>query len=311
MLMESKIGFFVTVIALCASSIHADKPAIFSMPDSSLLFGRHDDLRLALPDHSETIKPPVEVAANHGYFAFPSISPKGDLIAWGFAREVEKESSEHSVRFVLGVFSVAGQAWKIFGEFDNIGAAAFSPDGSKIAFVAEQQKKKGLVIFDVSKETMTNGPYPPGMPGSASLSWAPDAKRLAVEIQGGEKNSLIAILELDTGHVQSLGESFNPAWSPSGNWIAYFDPSGAKCQLIHPDGTGAKVALKLSQSAFSYRRFGWGSPVWSPDGTQMLLDEMKGDGNQSDVVLLAVASGHVTTKARNALPIFGWAARSK
>ncbi len=311
MLLKWKRVSLVTILALCALSLSADSPAIFSMPDSLLLFGRHDDLRLAKPDHPERIKPPAEVAANQGYFAFPSISPKGDLIAWGFAREVPKEHSERALKFVLGVFSVAGRTWKTFGEFDNVGATVFSPDGSEIAFVAEQQNKKGLLILDVSKGTMANAPYPPGMPESASLSWSPDAKRLAVEIQRGEKTPLVAVLDLDTGSVQSLGEGFNPAWSPSGEWIAYFDPTGAKCLLVHPDGTGVKVAKKLSQSAVSYRRFGFGGPVWSPDGKRMLLSEMKGDGDYIDVVLLDIESGRVTRKARNGLPVFGWASPQK
>jgi Tol biopolymer transport system component len=306
MLSKQKLASLLTVLVLCTSSIYAEGPAVFSMPDSIVVFATYDEVRVVTPNGAETIKPPAEVGANHGYFAYPSISPRGDLIAWGFATGVQ----EKRARFTLGVYSLAERKWKTYGDFDNIGATVFLSDGSKIAFVAMQQNKRTLMIFDVAKETMTNAPYPKGMPEAASLSWSPDAKRLAVEIQRGEKNSLVAVLDLDTGNVQTLGEGFNPAWSPNGEWIAYFDPAGAKCIVVHPDGTGAKVVKKVSQLLVSFRRFGWGGPVWSPDSRQMLLSEMKGDGDYIDVVLVDVGSGRETKKARNGLPVFGWANRT-
>jgi len=289
----------------------AGSPAIFSIPDSTVLFGQYNEVRVVTPAHSYAIKPPVEVGYNHGYFVDPTISPCGDLVAWGFATEFREGHSEHAARFALGVFSLATNTWKTFGDFDGIGIIGFSSDGSKIAFVATQQNRRQLLIFDVAKETMTNAPYPKGMPGASLGAWSPDGKRLAIEIQRGEKGRQVEVLDLATGNVQSLGEGFNPAWSPSGEWIAYFDPSGAECLVVHPDGSGAKVVRKLRQSWFSYRRFGEGGPVWSPDGKRILLNEMKGDGDYIDVMLVDLESGRATRKAKNGLPVYGWASLSK
>jgi Tol biopolymer transport system component len=192
------------------------------------------------------------------------------------------------------------------GDFDDIKATAFSSDGSKVAFGAQQQDHWGVLIFEIATRTMTTVPSQQGLPTS-SMSWSPDAKRLAVEIPRRDRSPLVAVLDLETGNVRTLGEGSDPAWSPNGEWITYFDPDGAKCFVVHPDGTGARVVKRLRQALFSYRRFGCG-PVWSPDSRRLLLDEMKGDGDYHDTVLLDLESGREIKKAGNGLPVFGWAA---
>ena len=305
---SNQIWGYSLAVLLSLGHINPQSQATFSTPDSLLLFGTYGELRIATPSRVQALRPLGEVAANQGYFVYPSISPRGDLLAWGFAKELQTERTEHRARFALGVFSLREEKWKTYGDFDDIGATAFSGDGSKIAFVAEQRNKKELLILDVLKGTITNAPYPRGMPESASLSWSPDETQLAIEIQRGEKNPIVAILDLKTGNVQALGEGVNPTWSPTGEWISYYDPAGAKCLLVHPDRTGLKVTKKLSQSIISYRRFGWGGPVWSPDGKRLLVNEIKGDGPHLDVVLLDLESGESTTKLKNGLPAFGWVA---
>ncbi|HET9261879.1 MAG TPA: hypothetical protein VFO14_02440 [Vicinamibacterales bacterium] len=54
------------------------------------------------------------------------------------------------------------------------------------------------------------------------------------------------------------------------------------------------------------RSFGWGSPVWSPDGKQLLLNVSKDGTPLLDVVLLDLASGRTTTKSTSGLPVFAW-----
>jgi Tol biopolymer transport system component len=297
------LKYVVVVLWFCIVNIYATTSPSFSMPESVLLFGTYSELRIVTRDGSDTIKPPVDVKYNQGYLVYPSISPRGDLIAWGFATRLQHDSTQTRARFAFGLYSLAERKWKTYGDFDQIGNPIFASDGSKIAFLARKENKVDLLIFDVADGSMKKAPDLTlvSQTVAALRSWSPDGKRFAVEVQRGDKK-VIAVLEINSGNMQFLGEGFNPAWAPNGEWIAYFDPSGAKCLLVHPDATGTRVVKKLSQSSVSFRRFGWSIPVWSPDSKQILLDEMKGDGNYSDIVLVDVTTGRSVTKARNGLP---------
>jgi hypothetical protein len=78
--------------------------------------------------------------------------------------------------------------------------------------------------------------------------------------------------------------------------------------LIAPPVLLLALGFPLKEAA----KAGWGgyfvgeSPVWSPDGTQLLLNESK-DDTRTDVVLVDLSSGRRMTKSRRGLPVFGWA----
>jgi len=307
------------VLVLCVAAVRAETGKTFSLPESLVLFGNYGELRIATPDRTKSLRPPVDVGYNRGYFAYPSLAPSGDVIAWGFSTGWEKDRPSNRARFALGTYSIAHQRWKTHGDFDDIGNTAYSPTGSRIAFVVRQQSRNELLVFDVVRETMTTAPYPSGgLRTKASMGWSPDATRLVVEIQRGglpyspqmskadeERKSVIGVLDLQTGSVQIFGEGRDPTWSPTGEWIAYFDLQGAKCLLMHPDGTGLRPRLTLRRSWFLGRSFSGTGAVWSADGTQLLLNVANGD--ELDVVLLDVASGRSTRKTSRGLPVFGWA----
>lgn len=112
------------------------------------------------------------------------------------------------------------------------------------------------------------------------------------------------MLDLNTGQVRPLGDGFNPQWSRDGEWIAYY--SGRKCMTVHPDGTGSMTALTPGNGWFTHRDFDWGSPVWSADSKQLLLNATRNNGSSIDTIRLDLATGKTTTKSNLDVPVFGW-----
>lgn len=138
----------------------------------------------------------------------------------------------------------------------------------------------------------------------AQLSWAPDGKRLAMGLKG-----LIVSVEIGSWAQKTITEGTNPSWSPTGDWIAYHIHDEQTCMLIHPDGTGAKVALDLRT-----RSGGWlfyDGTVWSPDGATLLLNEERFDGPGHTVTMLDLATGEITVKSKDGLPVLGWAPKTR
>jgi hypothetical protein len=307
--MTTKFGWTWMLVG-CAAVAGAVGAKTFRIQDSVLLFGDYNELRIVTAEEERLVHPPVNVKYNGGYFAFPSLAPRGDFVAWGFATEAQVAWPDVRIRFALGVYSVAQQRWKTYGDFETIGDAAISPDGANVAVVAGQREAPRLQILDLARETFIEAASPRGLPEHAYLSWSPDGARISTVLERGEKDPVIAIVDLATGHVRELTQGFAARWSPDGQWIAYY-PTDDQCMLVHPDGTGVKRALKLKDSWFASKHFGWGAPVWSPDSRQLLFNVVKNDGPALDVVLLDVATGRTTTTVTSGFPVFGWARRAK
>jgi len=293
------------LIAASLTVLGASTNGTFSMPDSVLLFAdRGHGLYVTTPSNSQFLSLPAELPTNSGVFNYPNLRADGKQVAWGFAVGDGTERRT-SPRFVLGLRSVANGDWKTFGDFQDVGAAAFSPDLSRVAFVGKQYiGKSALMLLELSTGEMSSTNSVSGVPERAGLSWSPSAKQIVVEIQHGDQPSEIAVVELASRSKKTVGKGVDPVWSPTGGWIAYFDESSQKCNLVHPDGTGTKTVLDLRR-IFGYRMLVYGA-VWSPDGKQLLLNEMKGEGPKIDVMLLDIANGKLTRKSRNGLPVFGW-----
>jgi len=304
--------YYLAALMLCSQLIRAENRDVFSAPDSTLLFGWYGELRAVTPDDVVAIEPPSKVPANDGALVFPSISPKGDMIAWGFA--VERVNAEgarlYGIRFVLGIFSLKTRAWKTYGDFGALIAhPLFSADGSKVFFYGWEKNERSYFIFDIATETMTKLPNLNEQEGKILdiRSWSPDGRLFAVEMRKGGKD-LIGVLDVNTSKVEELGQGSQPTWSPNGEWIAYYDTSKQSCVLVHPDGTGSRIVRKAGQSRSGFQRwFGWGGPVWSPDSKQLLLSEIKGIQAGVVVVLVDLDNGRTQTKLQDGLPVFGWA----
>jgi Tol biopolymer transport system component len=296
----------LTLVAIASCRAGDRKTTTFSVPDSVLLFENSgSELLLVTTTGVRTVKLPTQPSA----LSYPALARDGSQIALGFA--AYPANTERSRRFVFEIYSVTRQTWKNYGDFEKIGVAAFSPDGSRVAFAAVPAGGRGVVlILDLSSGEMTPLAHPLTVPQRANLGWSPDGKRLVVETESADHPPAISVVDPGTNDVKTIAEGVDPVWSPTGEWIAYFDQERQKCILVHPDGTGARVVRNLRQSLLEYRLFFYGA-VWSPDGKRLLFDEMKGEGPNIDVMQLDLAGGRVTRKSKNGSAVFGWAERKR
>jgi Tol biopolymer transport system component len=299
----------VALVLLGATGVRADRVLTFSLPNALLLFGDYNQLRVVTAGGEQVLHPAVDEGYNRGYFALPSIAARQDgVMAWGFAVGWDETRRHDKARFALGLYSRANQQWRTYGDFDDIGDAGISSDGTKVAFVAREHGRLALQILNVATGALTEGPYQRGMWPRGTPSWSPDLTHLAVQVHRPDETSFVATLDLGTGELRAIGDGVFPRWSPDGTWIAFY--SGRRCMVVHPDGTRSTIAMALKDGWFTHKEFDWGGPVWSPDSKQLLLNVRKNGERPDDVILLDLATGQTTTKSKNGLPIFGWVAQA-
>jgi hypothetical protein len=297
----------------------------FSLPDSLLLFGgMYSGLYLVGPGGSVDIEPWGR--------SVPSLSRDGNLVAWALdvpdesAREVPLQVSRNSREYLetprrqgLGLYFVQegrvatfplGRARTKYShtDFGEVEYPAISPDNSRVAFVFGQS------LYSLDTATgMASSLAPAAKPYARYLSWSPDGARLAFE-RGPNDDPAVVVLDLQSGTEKALAKGHSPAWSPMGEWIAFFDSTFKECRVIRPDGTGEKV-LKRVGGGFRSVLTPWysfdGVPVWSPDGKKLLLNVYVGETLRlrqiNRVFLLDVKTGQMKRKKWDGLEIRGWA----
>jgi hypothetical protein len=290
------------VFLFCAVSIVRPKDnETFSMPSSVLLFGGSGEgLTLISPNQSETLRFPPNVPNRP--VAIASIGPGGRLVSWGFPIKSDP-GKRWKVQCAVGLYSISDKSWHTYGDFSEILATAISNDGSIVAFIAEEtdSDSRQLFLLDVISGHITRL----ANTSATSVGWSPDRSKLVLGTPGGSVSSVIEIFDIASRSVHRLAEGISAAWAPSGDWITFFDHSNERLRLIHPDGADNHILRNVGGHIFGYRFFG-GQPVWSPDGKELLLNEYKGEGETSDVVLLNIETGRMIRKSLNGLDVLGW-----
>lgn len=159
---------------------------------------------------------------------------------------------------------------------------AWSPDGSRLAFVSDRQGNMDLWLKDLKtgqEQRLVDLPDDINFP-----TWSPDGKRIAF-YQGDPRNvwgrGTLQIVDVQSGKVDKHHESVfvpsQPTWSPDGKTIAIsaldvyssrYREGISEVLLINTagvgDGTPDRHMSPVAERTLATR--GKNGPIWSPDG---------------------------------------------
>lgn len=250
--------------------------------------------------------------------ATPSLSVGGRRIA--FVHLV----SVHPRREAVAILEVATHAQKDVFHAHAVWGISWSPDGRRLALVADSGTGSGhnLYVVDASSGSarqLTHGEL--DLDGASYMvsdyvppSWDPAGTRLALELRRtgpGANNGnagVIVVWDLQSGRLRKLADGLAPSWSPKGDRIAFLDAKRANCFTLKPDGSGKAL---LFSSTRGWLGIGGGAPlvfpvVWSPDGSRVLWHEWVDADLVMEIYQRDLKTGKTKHLGRSELQVVNW-----
>jgi TolB protein len=169
--------------------------------------------------------------------------------------------ARHPERFELHVADADGfNSQFILAHREPIISPAWSPDGSRIAYVSFEQRKSIVFLHEMSGQRRILANYE----GSNSApAWAPGGERLAVVLskdgvaqiymlraEGGEPDRLTFSNAIDT----------EPSFSPDGKWLLFTSDRGGSPQIYRMPLAGGNAERMTFEGSYNV------TPRYSPDG---------------------------------------------
>ena len=189
-------------------------------------------------------------------------------------------------------------------------AGSWSPDGSKLAFIAFEQGDNRLTIFDVnSGDERSLGVK--GVTAISDAAWSPDGSTIAISGMAGGISD-IYLVDPNNGTARQLTNDryadLHPAWSPDGRTIAFTTDRGPSTSFETLQYGEMNLAL-LDVASGNVRQLEifpgakHTNPQYSPDGRQLyFLSDREG---YSDIYRLDLAGNQAFQVTRIATGISG------
>ncbi len=261
----------------------------------------------------------------------PRWSPDGEYISFVSARgpgggDTEPKPQVHVMR------TSGGEARKVSDAPEGVSAYTWSPDSTRIAFVANDPRpgdedanikkrddervfegdfRYGHVwVLDLGTEKATRVTQGTDYTVSGPPSWSPDGTRLTfgagVTPMLRDTRRDVFVADLATRQVTAISTNFgsdtNPRWSPDGKWIAWTADLNASAPIGDgtPPGVVVQGRLMLYDTAARTIKdasspdfdVDAGTPVWSADSTRILFSA--GRRAYSEAFAYEVATGRYT-----------------
>jgi Tol biopolymer transport system component len=193
-------------------------------------------------------------------YTAPTVSPDGRRVA------VCRGEIDGSGQDIWILDTERGTSSRLTFLSTDMQAPVWSPDGQSVVYTAAVEGQWTLF------RTASNGVGAPEslatFPSWAEvMDWSRDGRYLALHVWGGETRLDVTILDL-TGEAPStsdLKQSYwegTPAFSPDGQWLAYFSQESGRREVYVKTfpGTGGKWQVSTE---------GGSRPFWSADGSTL------------------------------------------
>ncbi|MDD1622935.1 MAG: Tol-Pal system beta propeller repeat protein TolB [Methylococcaceae bacterium] len=166
---------------------------------------------------------------------------------------------------------------------EPIMAPAWSPDGSKIAYVSFHTKRSEIFVQTLASGQRESVSSYHGINGAPAFS--PDGSRLAITLSKDGSPDIYVLNLANKGLTRltnSLAIDTEPSWSPDGSSIVFTSDQGGKPQLYLIPATGGKASRLTFQGDYNARgRF-------SPDGRSLAM--VTGNGGSYKIAVMDMAS---------------------
>lgn len=151
---------------------------------------------------------------------------------------------------------------------------AVSPDGRRVAFISDRVGERGIWLIDIEGG-------PPQFVASAAnmidaLSWSSDGRHIVYALAGSDLPELrvMSVADKQVRELRTPAGASAPAWSPTGDVIAYLEPRAAgSTGIAFVDSHGQPLYSNLQPAA------NIGFPVvlaWAPDGRRLASAAVEG-----------------------------------
>ena len=203
----------------------------------------------------------------------PAVSPDSRRVAYVTYRHDPGFFSLTDRSLEIGVSLLDGSDYRrLTSNEDSDTNPAWSPDGTRIAFVSDRGEGQGWGIYTMAND---GSDVQPLTPSSFPVTndppiWSPDGRHLAFLTKKDGTIDLYTVRADGSNRMRISPVAFRPAWSADGSRIAFVRPDEGSFWFYtaDPDGSHLWRIPRQGQSDIRYI-FSNGYLYWSPDGSEI------------------------------------------